>query len=117
MAKIKIQDFPLIAITECMDLPSGDACGNQRTVEHVMAGKLGHIRASQENNPYYSGYKDWDETWQQQRPVYIQNNDGHRVFRNGHHRLTMAHSLGMLFVHYTDDFNIGWNQWDGDDDE
>ena len=101
-----IESFPLIAITECLDMDSGDACGpNERTVEDLLSYKLDHLTTM-------DSYKDWGADWKQQRPVYIANDAYGPVFRNGHHRLTKAHSLGMLFVHYTNDMDIGWEQWD-----
>jgi hypothetical protein len=72
-------------------------------VEDVLDYKFSHFSTMQ-------SYKDWGPDWRQERPVYIAIDEYGRVFRNGHHRLTKAHSLGMLFVHYTNDERIGWEQ-------
>ena len=105
MPKHPIESFPLIAITECLDMDSGDACGPERTVEDLLNYKFNHFSTM-------DSYKDWGADWKQQRPVYIETENGRPMFRNGHHRLTKAHSLGMLFVHYTNDMDIGWEQYD-----
>jgi hypothetical protein len=106
--KLDISKFPLIAITEVMDMPSGDSGAismsdgtmrQTRTVEDLFEYKAGHLDT-------HDTYKDWDLDWKQERPVYIEGG----TFFNGHHRATHAHRVGLLFLHYTNDAQIGWER-------
>lgn len=114
--KLNINDFPLIAITEVMDMESSDSGSTvmpdgkvvmTRTVEDLFPYKAGHLDKFPE-------YRDWGLDWKQERPVYIDHGPWGRTFRNGHHRATQAHRAGLLFIHYTDDYHVGWSQYDFD---
>lgn len=106
MPKLDINQFPLIAITEVMDMSSVDAAlDGLSTVEDIMEEKRDEIARAE-------SYKDWGLDWKQERPVYIEPSPYGSTFRNGHHRATHAADVGLLFIHYTNDHEIGWRQWD-----
>lgn len=104
--KLKISDFPLIAITEVLDMRAGDSFdGPDFSVEGILDRKRGHIEE-------ISTYETWDRaSWVQERPVYITGaGTKTATLHNGHHRATMSVDTGCLFIWYTDDYATGWSQ-------
>jgi hypothetical protein len=107
LPKVNINEFPLIAITELLDMESGDAVlvgDGSRTLEDILDRKYSDVQDTK-------AYRDWDGLdWKQQRPIYVEPGIYGRTLRNGHHRAAKGHAVGLLFMHYTGDFHVGWDQ-------
>ena len=126
-----VHDYPLIALTEVLDLPSVDnKIGDYYSTvlgktEDILERKLDDVMTTSDCSCGSCGY-NWPRDIEFNDPIHILTYDGpetdvyghslddswhgRKIMGNGHHRLAFQIMVqGALFVPYTEDMNSsGW---------